>query len=298
MSMSASTGDSGSVRAILVGIDGSASALAAARWAAREAVLRRAPIRLVNAFGWMPVHDTDDPVQLVPGARDDLLRAAEEKLAVAAAQVAEVAPDVAVSRDVMSGNPAALLVTLSADVQLAVIGHRGLGGFAELLLGSVGTALGAHAACPVVVVRGAAADAKQDGPVVVGVDGSPQSDAALAFAVEAAVARRAPLRAVHSWLENVVPFVVKEPVDWDAVAAQESDLLTGRLAGWREKYPDLQVEPVFTHDRPAHALVQNTGDAQLVVVGSRGRGGLAGMTLGSVSQALLHHAPCPVAVVR
>ena len=85
--------DSGSVRPILVGIDGSSSALAAARWAAREAVIRRAPIRLVTAFGWMPVHDADDPIQVVPPSRDELLRAAEENLAAAAAQVAEVAPD-------------------------------------------------------------------------------------------------------------------------------------------------------------------------------------------------------------
>ncbi len=297
MTMNATEEGSGSIRPILVGIDGSASALAAARWAAREAVLRQASIRLVDAFGWMPVHDADDPLQIIPEARDALLRAAEEKLAVAAAQVAGVAPDLAVSQEVITGNPAALLVTLSADVPLIVIGHRGLGGFAGMLLGSVSTALAAHAHCPVVVVRGAA-DPPSDGPVVVGVDASPQSDAALAFAVEVAAARGAPLRAVHAWLESVVPFVVGEPVDWDAVAAQQADLLTKRLAGWREKYPDLRVEPVLTHDRPVHALMQNIGDAQLVVVGSRGRGGLAGMTLGSVSQALLHHAGCPVAVVR
>lgn len=295
--MNAPRQESGSVRPILVGIDGSASALAAARWAAREAALRQAPVRLVNAFGWMPVHDEDDPVQIVPGARDELLRGAREKLAAAAAQVAEVAPDVAVSSDATTGNPAGLLVALSADAQLAVIGHRGLGGFAELLLGSVGAALAAHAACPVVVVRGTE-DPRTDGPIVVGVDGSPQGDAALAFAVETAVARRAPLRAVHAWLESVVPFVVNEPVDWDVVAAQEGDLLTKRLTGWREKYPDLRAERVLTHTRPTHALMDNSRDAQLIVVGSRGRGGLAGMTLGSVSQALLRHAGCPVAVVR
>jgi nucleotide-binding universal stress UspA family protein len=297
MIMATSTGDSGSVRPILVGIDGSASALAAARWAAREAAFRGAPIRLVEAFGWMPVHDADDPLQRVPEARDTLLRAAEENLAAAAADVADVAPDLVVSQEVTTGTPPGLLVKLSADVQLVVIGHRGLGGFSGLLVGSVGTALAAHAACPVVVVRDAAGR-PSGGAVVVGVDGSPQSDAALAFAVEAAVARMAPLRAVHAWLDSVVPLVVNEPVAWDAVAAQQGNLLTKHLAAWREKYPDLVVEPVLTHDRPAHALMQNIGDAQLVVVGSRGHGGLAGMTLGSVSHALLHHAGCPVAVVR
>jgi nucleotide-binding universal stress UspA family protein len=295
--MTTSVGDSGPVRPILVGIDGSATALAAARWAAREAELRRAPLRLVNAFGWMPVHDEDDPNQIVPQARDDLLRAAQGMLAAAAGQIAERAPDVAVSTDVKTGAPPTLLVELSAGAQLAVIGHRGLGGFAGLLLGSVGSALAAHAACPVVVVRGAD-EPPGDAPVVVGIDGSPHSDAALAFAVEAAVARRAPLRAVHAWLERDVQFAKNEPVDWHAVTKKEAGLITERLTPWREKYPDLRVEPILTYDRSAHALIQNSGDAQLVVVGSRGRGGLAGMTLGSVSHALLHHAGCPVAVVR
>ena len=295
--MNATTDDNGSVRAVLVGIDGSPAALTAVRWAAREAVRRRAPIRMVNAFGWMPVHDADDPLQVVPKRRDALRRAAEESLAVAVAQVAEVAPDVEVSQEVMAGMPAALLVALSAEAQLAVVGQRGLGGFAGLLLGSVGAAVAAHAACPVLVVRGAT-DPPQDGPVVVGVDGSPQSDAAVAFAVEAAAARGVSLRAVHAWLDTVVPVMVSKAVDWDIVAAQQANLLTNCLAGWREKYPDLPIEPLLIEDRPAHALMDSIDDAQLVVVGSRGRGGLAGMTLGSVSQALLHHAGCPVAVVR
>jgi nucleotide-binding universal stress UspA family protein len=297
MGMNATTDDNGSVRAILVGIDGSPAALTAVRWAAREAVRRRARIRMVNAFGWMPVHDADDPLQVVPKRRDALRRAAEESLAVAVAQVAEVAPDVEVSQEVMTGMPAALLVALSAEAQLAVVGQRGLGGFAGLLLGSVGAAVAAHAACPVLVVRGAT-DLPQDGPVVVGVDGSPQSDAAVAFAVEAAAARGVSLRAVHAWLDTVVPVMVSKAVDWDIVAAQQANLLTNCLAGWREKYPDLPIEPLLIEDRPAHALMDSIDDAQLVVVGSRGRGGLAGMTLGSVSQALLHHAGCPVAVVR
>jgi nucleotide-binding universal stress UspA family protein len=294
--MNATTAN-GLVRPILVGIDGSPSALAAARWAAREAVVRRAPIRLVYAFGWMPVHDADDPVQIVPDARDALLRTAEERLAAAAAQVAEVAPDVAVSREVTTGMAAALLVSLSAEAQLAVVGHRGLGGFAGLVIGSVGAALAAHAACTVVVVRGPAT-ARHDGPIVVGLDGSPQSEAALAFAVEAAVARRVPLRAVRAWLDPAVPYVVTGPADWDEEVRRQQGLLSEQLVEWREKYPDLRVEPVLMQDRPAHALAQSTGGAQLVVVGSRGRGGLTGMLLGSVSQAMLQHAECPVAVVR
>jgi nucleotide-binding universal stress UspA family protein len=233
----------------------------------------------------------------VPEARDALRRTAEERLAAAAAQVADVSPDVAASREVTTGMPAALLVSLSAEAQLAVVGHRGLGGFAGLVIGSVGTALAAHAACPVVVVRGQEV-ARRDGPVVVGLDGSPQSEAALAFAVEAAVARRVPLRAVRAWLDPAVPYVVTGPADWDEEVKRQQSVLAEQLVGWREKYPELRVEALLVQDRPAHALAQSAADAQLVVVGSRGRGGLAGMLLGSVSQAMLQHAECPVAVVR
>jgi nucleotide-binding universal stress UspA family protein len=162
----------------------------------------------------MPVHDADDPVQIVPDSRHALRRTAEQRLTAAAAEVAEVAPDVAVSQEVTTGMPAALLVSLAAEAQLAVVGHRGLGGFAGLVIGSVGTALAAHAVCPVVVVRGSAAP-REHGPIVVGLDGSPQSAAALAFAVEAAVARRVPLRAVRAWLDPAVPYVVTGPADWD-----------------------------------------------------------------------------------
>ncbi len=283
---------------VLVGIDGSDSALAAARWAAGEALLRRASMRLVYAFGWLPVRDADDSVQLVPGRRDNLRNVAEERLDIAATQVAAVAPDLAVSREVLTGYPARLLAELSAHAQLVVVGNRGLGGFGGLLLGSVGAALAAHAACPVVVVRGRSSiKSAHAGPVVVGVDGSPLSDAALTFAVQAAVARRAPLRAVHTWLDAALP-VVNRGVDWDVVSVQEEDVLSQRLAGWRETYPDLQIESVVVQDRPAHTLLEQASDAQLLVVGSRGRGGLTGMALGSVSQAVLCHAQCPVAVVR
>jgi len=141
-------------------------------------------------------------------------------LAVAVAQVAEVAPDVEVSQEVMAGMPAALLVALSAEAQLAVVGQRGLGGFAGLLLGSVGAAVAAHAACPVLVVRGAT-DPPQDGPVVVEVDGSPQSDAAVAFAVEAAAARGVSLRAVHAWLR------ISLRIRWARIRKETLELLDG-----------------------------------------------------------------------
>lgn len=282
-------------RPVLVGIDGSESALDAVRWAAREAGRRRTGLRLVTAFGWMPVHDEDDPLQLVPPARDELRAAAEQHLAAAAAEATAIAPDVAVTGDLLSGYPAVVLVAESASAQLVVMGDRGLGGFEGLLVGSVAPALAAHAECPVVVVRGLGADG---GPVVVGFDGSPTSEAALGFAVEAAVALRAPLVAVHAWQDVAVGEGRGRLLYTDSVAKEARTRLDDALAPWRAKHPELVIEPVVVRDRAAEALVHRSAEAQLVVVGSRGRGALAGLLLGSVSQAVLRHAACPVAVVH
>ena len=191
--------------------------------------------------------------------------------------------------------------------QLVVIADRGLGGVAGLLIGSVAFALAAGGSCPVVIVRGQT-DAT-DGPVVVGVDGSPISEAALAFAFEAAALRGAPLLAVHAWrdvplvavhAERDVPLdpMTWASLDWDAVEQQAQAELAERLAGWRDKYPDVDVQRLVVQDRPAKVLVEQSAAAQLLVVGSRGRGGLAGLLLGSVSHAVLHRADCPVAIVR
>jgi nucleotide-binding universal stress UspA family protein len=136
---------------------------------------------------------------------------------------------------------------------------------------------------------------------VVGVDGSPVGEAAIEFAFEQASRLNAPLMAVHAW-SDMVPAatfaVVPHAVDWAQIQTAELQLLCERLAGWQEKYPDVRVDRIVTQDRPAHSLLEQARDAQLVVVGSRGRGGVTGLLLGSTSQALLHHAPCPVAVVR
>src|SRR5690606_3692092 len=166
-----------------------------------------------------------------------------------------------------------------------------------LLLGSVAVGLGGHARCPLVVVR-AVQDSEPTAPVVVGVDGSPLSDPALAFAFEAAAVRGVALEAVHAWRELVGDLDMATLLDWDAIETEERALLAERLAGWAEKYPDVPVRRVVTRERPARVLVEQSRGAQLVVVGSRGRGGFTGLVLGSVSHAVLHHAHCPVAVVR
>jgi nucleotide-binding universal stress UspA family protein len=287
-------------RPIVAGVDGSESALDAVRWAALEADRRRAPLRLVNAFGWVTsAHHIGDP-GLGVDYHGVLMKSARDAVATAAAVATRAAPGAAIEQEVVTGFPVAVLNAESARAQLVVLGDRGLGGFTGLLIGSVAVALAAHGSCPVVVVRGATYDSPPplEGPVVVGIDGSPTSEPALAFAYEAAALRRVPLVAIHTWQDILVDPAVAPLLDWDAVEADERQLLDERLAGWSGKYPEVPVERLVTRDRPARTLAEHSERAQLVVVGSRGRGGIAGLLLGSVSHALLHHAKCPVAVVR
>jgi len=219
----------------------------------------------------------------------------------AARAVRAVAPEIALSTDMRAGVPADILIDESRAASMVVVGARGSGGFRELLLGSVAGELTAHGCCPVVVHRENTADGDGDRPVVVGVDGSPLSDAAVGFAFEAAATRQAPLVAVHTWLDvNTAGMWAALPslVDWAPVQADEKYMLESKLAPWQKKYPATRVRMVVCRDRPEHALREQSSHAQLVVVGSRGRGALTAVGLGSVSRTLVHTAGCPVVVVR
>jgi nucleotide-binding universal stress UspA family protein len=275
---------------VVVGIDGSAPALAAVRWAAEEAERDRVGLRLVTAFGWRAPGRADAPERGVDH-REVLLQSARAEQAKAAAVAVKAAPGIAVSRTIVDGYPVPRLTAASQEARLVVIGDRGRGGLAGRL---VAVGLASRAACPVVVVRGE--QPAPSAPVVVGVDGSPLGESALAFAIEAAAARRAPLVAVHAWRDESSEATRQEFLDREA--AESERFLAQQLAGWGEKYPDVEIRRVVVRDRPAHGLVLQCADAQLLVVGSSGRGGLAGLLLGSVAHAVLHRAPCPVAVVR
>jgi nucleotide-binding universal stress UspA family protein len=140
-----------------------------------------------------------------------------------------------------------------------------------------------------------------DRPVVVGVDGSELSDAALTFAFETAAARGVPLLAVHTWFDvNMAGAWATLPgtIDWDWLQAEEEKRLNERITAWRDKFPQVEVRTRVVRERPYRALLEHAAGAQLIVVGSRGRGAFTGMGLGSVSQTLLHRAECPVAVAR
>ncbi len=291
-------------RPVVVGVDGSESAARAVRWAAAEAALRHAPLRLVSVFTAVPPGRFGDPSLSGPYRRH-LVEAGHAALDAAAGVAGEVAPGVEVQPDLREGFPVPALLSASGDAVLTVVGSRGLGGFTGLLAGSVAVALAAHGGSPVVVVRGdevapaaVGAEPPDERPVLVGVDGSPASEAAIGLAFDEASLRGAPLQALHTWLDHGLVPALAARIDWAALETEEHALLAQRLAGWSQKYPDVDVRGVIECDRPGRAVVAASTAAQLVVVGSRGRGGGAGLFLGSVSHALLHHAHCPVMVAR
>lgn len=287
---------------VVVGVDGSESALHAVRWAAREAVRRNAPLRLVHVCHLAPVRHPRQ-ISAPPEYHAALLEQGRHWLTEATQAARHAAPDSLVTADIHDGVASHVLVGESKTAQLLVLGSRGLGGFASLLVGSVAVTVSAHAHCPVVVTHSGTANGvpPESGHIVVGVDGSELSDAAMTFACEAAAARGVPLVAVHTWFDIDVSATwarLPSTIDWDFLQTEEERDLVERVGAWQAKFPNVEIRPLVVRDRPGRALLKHAAGAQLVVVGSRGRGAFVGLGLGSVSQALLHHAECPVAVVR
>lgn len=286
------------IRPIVVAVDGSDSALRAARWAAAQARRRGQGLRIVHAYEWPLAYG---PVYVEPGMVHEAVRAtATGVVRDAVTAVSEVDPDLRPVAETLRGTPAAVLREVSKQASLLVLGSRGLGGFSGLLAGSVTIALAAHGHCPIAVIRGG--EPEPGGPVVLGVDGSPASDAAVALAFDEAASRGCELVAVHAWADTAFPVTeaggTAPEVDWASLAEHGTTTLAERLALWRDKHPEITVRQVVEHERPASALLEAAKSAQLLVAGSRGRGGFAGLMLGSVSQAMLHHAPCPLLIVR
>jgi len=281
---------------ILVGYDGSATAVCALTWAQDEAARRAATIELVYVYEWA---SSVTPVPLGATWPDPAVR--REAVATvnqAVARAVTARPEVPLTGRVVDGSVVPILRKLSEHAQLLVLGHRGLGGFTGLLAGSVATGVATHALCPVVVVRGTA---QPHLPVVVGVDDSPDADRAVGFGFDQAAARGVPLVAVRAWQPPPVPWRTDlRPLvyDTDELAAAERQLAEHALAGWPDKHPEVPVSIRLLPSTPAHALITASAEAQLVVVGSRGRGGFHGLLLGSAARQLVHHAHCPVAVVR
>ncbi len=285
---------------ILVGIDGSASSTSAVRWAAREALLRKLPLQIVHVMKW-PSGPIWAEVLATRDIAADLTRSGTAILH-AAQQVAEEviggAVEIRVDDVVAAESVVGVLVDRSRLARMVVVGRRGTGAVSRLLMGSVTSALIRYAHNPVVVVHGADAEslpAPDTAPVVVGMDGSPTSENALAFAFDEASRRGAPLVVVHAWGD-----VEGEPLpgsQWEQLRVLAEERVAERLAGWGEQYPDVLVHRDVVLDRPAHHLLQQSPTAQLTVVGTRGRGGFKGLLLGSVSKSVVEGAQTPVVVV-
>lgn len=289
---------------VVVGMDGSDEAARAAAYGAWEAKRRRVALRLVFAHQptpmWGPAMLLQDDYEWVADWVREILIKAEKDVAAAH-------PDITVETAVISGGPAAALVEESHRASLVVIGTRATGGLVGHLSGSVAAQVAAHAHAPVVVLRPNDPDATDAttfaaSPVIVGLDGSGESEHALAFAVEEAVARGAELHAVYAWnlldVRDIGPIVPDgyEAADEEAKALR---LLTEATEGWSDRYPDLTITRRVVHSLdPVDALTKVSEGAGLLVVGSRGHGGFLGLRLGSTVDGLIRHAGAPVAVVR
>jgi nucleotide-binding universal stress UspA family protein len=285
------------VRPVVAGVDGSDGSLAALRWAADEASRRSAPLWVVHAFDLLraQVFALEDPA-FVAAER----RAAGKILDAAVREVRELAGHVEVRPVLESGTASVVLLKQSAQADMVVLGSRGRGDFAGLLLGSTSLQVAMHASCGVVVVRGTTDKAygPSAGRVVVGTDGSPQSERAVGFAFERAQERGLGITAVRAWQSPTI-YISTVPVEeWRRWRAQEQTVLAESLAPWRKRYPGVDVVEKSVPGEPAQALVDESAGAELLVVGSHGRGGFGGLLLGSVSHDALHHAHCPVAVLR
>ncbi|MCX2729389.1 universal stress protein [Saccharopolyspora sp. NFXS83] len=265
---------------VVVGIDGSRSAELAAGWAAVDGRGRNLPVHLVFSLGGVtPVLPGAYPMQCYYEGIDSNAR---ERLDVAADVVRAAAPDIPITTAVTNQPPVLALVDLSEQADEVVLGQGDFRGFPELLLGSVATSVSTRARSPVVVVRG---DPDATGPVVVGVDGGAAADVALAAAFERASRTGLPLVAAHAVEE-------RHRASGGAGGAGE------HVAEWRRRHPEVDLHWVEERGDPREVLLAQARRASVVVVGSRGRGGFRGLLLGSTSQALLHHAACPVMVVR
>ncbi len=285
---------------VVVGIDGSDEAKRAARYGAWEADRRHVPLRLVYAdppipqYGPMLVIANDDP----DGAWAHARFTEVEKL------VAADYPELRVETAVAVGSPAGVLVAESKRASLVVLGTRATGGLAGHLAGSVAAQVSAHAEAPVTVLRGSgltSPDEFRGLPVMVGVDGSPGSEQAVAYAVEQALARGSQVHAVYVWnIIDVHDYGVVAPdyvhADEEAKAAR---LLTEATSGWADRYPELTIRRRAEHElHPVAELCRLSAEAGLLVVGSRGHGGFLGLRLGSTVDGLVRYASVPVAVVR
>jgi nucleotide-binding universal stress UspA family protein len=281
-------------RPVVVGIDGSPAALAVVRWAVDDAVRRDRGLRIVHvAEPWV----FDLPLATPPGFHESLTERSQAVLSEAAKVARDRAPGLRVETVAHTGGVRKELLRESHDAEVLVVGSRGLGGFMGLMLGSVSMGVTGHADCPVVVAGHVQETAY--GEIVVGHDVSPDSEPALEFAFEEAARRGARLRAVYAWQVSVyLPMFTSYTSDLEQIYDFGTRAAKEHLLPWRDKYPQVEVHETVVRAHPVEALAEASSRADLLVVGSRGRGAFGSAVLGSVGHGVLHHAYCPVAIVR
>jgi nucleotide-binding universal stress UspA family protein len=285
---------------IVVGIDDSPAARVAVQWAARDAELRNIPLTLVHAVSpevatWLK---TPLPAGVLRWQQDHGRRLVDTGLKLVE-EVAERSGPAAVNTEIVASAAVPTLIKLSEDAEMVVAGSQGSGRWPGRRLGSVSSGLLRHAHCPVAIVHEedpSTPSPPVHAPVLVGIDGSAASESATAIAFDEASRRRVELIALHAWSDLDVS---EWPgIDWPATQSMAEEVLAERLAGWQDQYPDVRVTRAVVQAQPARQIVQQSENAQLVVVGSRGRGGFAGLLVGSVGEAVAQMARVPVIVTR
>ena len=281
---------------LVVGVDGSAPSNAAVFWAARDAAMRNVPLTLVHMFKtFVPTFpQIPMPTGVAEWQEDDGRKVLEQAVKIAEDAV-PIDRKISIASEVKCSPPVPTLVEMSKGAEMIVVGCNGRGAVGRVVLGSVSSGVVRGASCPVAVIRAEASYLPHSdrAPVLVGIDCSPVSELALAIAFDEASRRGVELTALHAWSDAAVyqlPWL-----DWGSEAERS---LAEYLAGWRERYPDVKVNRLVALDHPGRALIEESESAQLVVVGSHGRGGFTGMLLGSVSNAVVHSVHTPVIVAR
>ena len=286
------------LRPVTAGVDGSPESLSAATWAAKEALLRNAPLHIVHAWEWAPHPTVAVPVET--GQRDW----AHQILREAVDHVRALHPDLSIVDQQVSLPPVRALHDASEQSALLVLGTRGISGFAGYLVGSVALHVIARAECPVALVRAGHQDTKGEGSaasaspreVVVGIDFDRPCDEVVAFAFEEARLRGADLHLIHAYSAPSLHAVGTGQRSGRELQAEREKTLVAAARQLHDRYPDLTVTATASQGRPAPRLLRAAKEAELLVLGRRRRDSRFGHT-GPVTHAAMHHAPCPVAVV-
>ncbi len=288
-------------KCIVIGVDGSPGSRNAVSWGLARAARRQVPVRLIRAFD-PSMHDVRVGGASEIGVLGESFDHVRQQLDATYEAARLVHPELTIIPELVDDSASSALIEASRDAETVVIGAHGAAGFSNLVAGSTTMNVGSHAHCTVVAVPNDESQAQEGTGIIVGVDGSEISETAIAYAFREASETGQDLTAVHAWTDPLTPAALGTAIpalyDRESYTRDQEILLAESLAGWAEKYPDVNVTRRVIHEQPVQALAGTAHNARLLVVGCRGQGRLRSMLLGSVSHGVLHLADCPVAVVH